>query len=65
MLLSPQELSGVWAIRRMLSGGENAEMTEQLFNMIVKTKTNEEFIDQLTKQLAIMEKEGYSFRKPN
>lgn len=65
LLLSPQELSGVWAIRRMLSGGENAEMTEQLFNMIVKTKTNEEFIDQLTKQLAIMEKEGYSFRKPN
>ncbi|MGN0771131.1 MAG: transcription termination factor Rho [Christensenellales bacterium] len=65
LLLSPQELSGVWAIRRMLSGGDNAEMTEQLFNMIVKTKTNEEFIDQLTKQLAIMEKEGYSFRKPN
>lgn len=65
LLLSPQELGGVWAIRRMLSGGENTEMTEQLFNMIVKTKTNEEFIDQLTKQLAIMEKEGYSFRKPN
>ncbi len=63
LLLSPKELAGVYAMRRMLSGGENIEITENLFNMIVKTKNNADFVDQVLMQMQVIEKEGYSLRK--
>ncbi len=63
LLLSPKELAGVYAMRRMLSGSENIEITENLFNMIVKTKNNAEFVDQVIMQMQVIEKEGYSLRK--
>lgn len=62
LLLTQKELEGIWAVRRMLSVGDGQEATENLINMMVKTKNNAEFIEQLTLQLMKWQKEGYSFR---
>ena len=59
LLLSPREREGIWAIRKVLSGGNTAEVTEQLINMLVRTQTNEEFLTRLREWLNIWEKEGY------
>lgn len=62
LLLTQKELEGVWAMRRLLSAGDGQEATEQLIDMMVKTKTNAEFIEQVTLQLIKLQKVGYSFR---
>lgn len=62
LLLSPEELQGIWSIRKMLSNGENQEATENLIAMLVKTKNNKEFIDQLNLQLMKFQKSGYTIR---
>lgn len=62
LLLTPSELEGTWGIRKMLSNAENAEATENLISMIVRTTSNKEFIDQLNLQLRVMAKEGYTLR---
>ena len=63
LLLTQAELEGVWAMRRMLSSGDTLEATENLINMLIKTNSNKEFIEQLKLQLMAWQKEGYSFRK--
>jgi transcription termination factor Rho len=63
LLLSQDELEGVWSIRKVLSSGDTAEATENLIQMLVKTGSNAEFIDQLKMQIRMMDKEGYVFRK--
>lgn len=65
LLLSQKELEGVWAIRKILASGDNAEATENLINMLVKTTDNQQFIEQITMHLAKLQKEGYSLRKNN
>lgn len=62
LLLSSGELEAAWGIRKMLSNTDNADATENLLNMIVKTASNKEFIDQLNMQLRFGQKEGYTFR---
>lgn len=62
LLLTPSELEGTWGIRKLLSNADNAEATENLINMIVKTSSNKEFIDQLNLQLRVIAKEGYTVR---
>lgn len=62
LLLSKVELEGVFAIRRVLSSGNTTEVTEQLISMIVRTRTNEEFLRRLKEWLAIWEKEGYKLQ---
>lgn len=62
LLLTPSELEGTWGIRKLLSNSDNAEATENLINMIVKTSSNKEFIDQLNLQLRVLAKEGYTVR---
>lgn len=62
LLLTPSELEGTWGIRKLLSNADNAEATENLINMIVKTYSNKEFIDQLNLQLRVLAKEGYTVR---
>ena len=64
LLLTPSELAGTWGVRKMLSAGDSAEATENLLNMLVKTSSNNEFIDQLNLQFKALQKEGYSWRKP-
>lgn len=62
LLLTPSELEGTWGIRKILSNADNAEATENLISMIVKTTSNKEFIDQLILQLRVLAKEGYTVR---
>lgn len=59
LLLSPKEREGMWNIRRALSSGNTAEVTEQLITMIARTRTNDEFLSRLKDWLNVWEKEGY------
>lgn len=60
LLLDQTELQGVWSMRKLLSsGGEGADATELLLNMLVKTKTNKEFIEQINLQVKVMQDKGY------
>ena len=63
LLLTQKELEGVWALRKMLSTGDSQETTDQLLNMMQKTKNNEEFIESIITQVKVLEKNGYSIRK--
>ncbi len=62
LLLTTSELEGTWGIRKILSNTDNAEATENLIGMIIKTTSNKEFIDQLNLQLRVLAKEGYTVR---
>jgi len=62
LLLSSDELQGIWSIRKMLSSGETQEAAENLISMLVKTKNNKEFIEQLNIQLMRIQKSGYTLR---
>lgn len=62
LLLTPSELEGTWAIRKILSTADNAEATENLLSMLIKTQSNKEFIDQLNLHLRASQKEGYVWR---
>lgn len=44
LLLSQEELEAVWYIRKALSSGQTSEITENLINSLIMTKTNAEFI---------------------
>ncbi len=59
LLLSNSEREGIWSIRKVLSSGNTAEVTEQLISMLVRTQSNEEFLMRLKEWLNIWEKEGY------
>ncbi len=62
LLLDQNELQGIWAMRKMLSVGDSADATENLINMLIKTKTNKEFIDQLNYQLMALQKQGFNLK---
>lgn len=62
LLLSQDELDAVWYMRKLLSS-DSQDSTENLLNMLYKTKNNSEFIEQLKLQMRSMEKNGYTFRK--
>lgn len=65
LLLSPEELEGVRTIRRVLVGGNTAEVTEQFIGMLEKTATNEEFLQRLKDWVSIYEKDGYTTSASN
>ena len=53
LLLSGEELQRVWLLRRMMSvlagsGGGATEPTERLLDRLAKTKSNTEFLENLT-----------------
>lgn len=62
LLLTQKELEGVWALRKMLSTGDSQDTTDQLLNMMQKTKNNEEFVESVTTQVKVLEKNGYSIK---
>lgn len=62
LLLTQKEIEGVWALRKMLSSGDPQETTDQLLNMMQKTKNNEEFIESIINQVKVLEKNGYTVR---
>ena len=47
LLLNQKELEGIWSIRKILSVGDSQEATENLIMMMLKTRTNAEFIESL------------------
>ena len=59
LLLTKEELDGVYQVRKMLSKGSPQEAAEQLISLIEKTKTNEEFFQKLKGWLSVYEKEGF------
>ncbi|MBQ2770737.1 MAG: transcription termination factor Rho [Clostridia bacterium] len=59
LLLSQEELEGVRLIRRVLAGGNPAEVTEQLISMMDKAANNAEFLQRLKDWVSIYEKDGY------
>ncbi|MBQ9114359.1 MAG: transcription termination factor Rho, partial [Clostridia bacterium] len=61
LLLTEQELVGIFAVRKMLSAGDVQESTEKLMSMMMSTDTNAEFIQMLTIQLKDLQKKGYNF----
>jgi len=44
-LLSPQEMEAIFTIRRLTGNISTAELTEKLTDMLVKSKTNQEFVN--------------------
>ena len=62
LLLSQDELEGVWTMRKILSSGDTESAAENLLQMLVKTSSNAEFIEQLKLQMRLIDKEGYIFR---
>lgn len=64
LLLTPKELQGVFAMRRMLTG-DNAEATEQLLNMLMRTKNNDEYIDNVLMNMRAMQKNGFQYTNTN
>jgi len=61
LLLTEQELEGIYNMRRVLSSGNGSDATEQLIGMLSKTRGNHEFLSRLKEWIKIYEKEGYSF----
>lgn len=61
LLLSQDELEGVWTMRKILSSGDTESAAENLLQMLVKTSSNAEFIEQLKLQMRLIDKEGYTF----
>lgn len=62
LLLSQDELEDVWTMRKILSSGDTESAAENLLQMLVKTSSNAEFIEQLKLQMRLIDKEGYTFR---
>lgn len=60
LLLSPEELEGVYQVRRVLSKGSPQEAAEQLISLMEKTKTNGEFFQKLKAWLNVCEKDGFT-----
>lgn len=47
LLLDPKELETVFALRKAMSSMSVAEVTEQLLNQLVATKTNKDFLERM------------------
>ena len=60
LLLSNEELEAVRTIRRVLAGGNTADVTEHLISMLEKTNNNEEFLQRLKDWVSIYETDGYT-----
>ena len=59
LLLSPDELECVTAMRRMLANGNTAEVTEQVISMLEKSESNSDFIAKFKTYISLYEKDGY------
>nr|PZN11981.1 MAG: transcription termination factor Rho [Caldicoprobacter oshimai] len=59
LLLSQRELECVWAIRKNLSEGRPDRVIEIIINDLLRTNSNEEFIDLMLEHFEKMEKDGY------
>ena len=60
LLLTPKELEGAYAARRMLSGGNTQQNAETLIGLMSKTAGNDDFLNRIKGWLSVYEKEGFS-----
>ena len=51
LLLTSEELEAMWNIRKAFSSQNTREVTENIINLLVKTKTNDEFVNLIKKSL--------------
>jgi len=65
LLLTQKELEGVYAIRKNLSEGRPDKVTEIIINDLMRTNSNDEFIDMVMEHFNKMEKEGYYSDRDN
>ncbi|MDR1703451.1 MAG: transcription termination factor Rho [Clostridiales bacterium] len=47
LLLTPRELEALYSLRRAMSNASTAELTEEITDMLLKTRSNKDFIDGL------------------
>ena len=59
LLMTQKELQGVWAIRKNLSEGRPDRIMEIIINDLMRTNSNDEFIDLMMEHFASVEKDGY------
>ncbi len=60
LLLSPEELECATLVRRMLSAGSAADVTEEVIDMLNKTESNEDFLTNVKKKLTGYGSKGYT-----
>ena len=60
LLMSEAELSASNQVRKMLAGGTNQGIAEQLTGMMEKTADNAEFCQKLKGWAAVYEKDGFT-----
>ena len=65
LLLTQKELEAIGSIRRLLSQVDVADATEQMLNLLSSSKTNEEFLANLSGWTRLYEKEGYTLITKN
>ncbi len=65
LLLTPKELEAIGSIRRLLSQVDVADATEQMLTLLSSSKTNEEFLANLSGWTRLYEKEGYTLITKN
>ena len=58
-LLTPEELNGIWSVRKIFASTNTIDATEQFISMLMPTKTNDEFLIKLKEWIAIMERDGF------
>lgn len=51
LLLNQKELETVWALRKAMGNAPTQEITENFINNLVRTKTNDEFIDDIRNKI--------------
>lgn len=51
LLLSQKELETIWGIRKAMNNSPTQDVTESLIDNLVKTKNNDEFIEEMRKRL--------------
>ena len=61
LLFDAQEAEGSLDVRRMLSSNGGQDMTEQLIELMEKTKTNREFLTRMKGWMAVWQKDGFVF----
>jgi transcription termination factor Rho len=65
LLLSSKELQAAWAIRKHLGDGKPERVTEVIINDLMRTNTNDDFIEMMMDHFTNMEKDSYSNNKNN
>ncbi|MBE5766041.1 MAG: transcription termination factor Rho [Clostridiales bacterium] len=62
LLMSEEELQAAFDMRRILSGVNQQEATEQLIGMLEGTNNNAEFLERIKNWVNIYEKDGYTLK---